>query len=212
MDAAYFLETLAGNFMDVVQYNEDNRGFEGATGTNITIKVLCGVMADTSLGDPYARYAAVARLMMDTFSIKCLNASYEGYRRDMTDASWSGPAAGGAVRRLVQRERRAASGGRGPNQRVLRRLRHPLHPDSSAQRLHRPVARPGGHLGHLAGPAGRFHPGNSPLCQHVPCQERGSPPAGSGTGSHLLTPAEVVEAVIDSSTGQATARSSFAAF
>lgn len=28
MDAAYFLETLAGNFMDVVQYNEDNRGFE----------------------------------------------------------------------------------------------------------------------------------------------------------------------------------------
>lgn len=28
MDAAYFLETLAGNFMDVVQYNEDNRAFE----------------------------------------------------------------------------------------------------------------------------------------------------------------------------------------
>lgn len=28
MDSAYFLETLAGNFMDVVQYNEDNRGFE----------------------------------------------------------------------------------------------------------------------------------------------------------------------------------------
>lgn len=28
MDSAYFLETLAGNFMDVVQYNGDNRGFE----------------------------------------------------------------------------------------------------------------------------------------------------------------------------------------
>lgn len=27
-ESAYFLETLAGNFMDVVQYNEDNRGFE----------------------------------------------------------------------------------------------------------------------------------------------------------------------------------------
>ncbi|KAL6105022.1 uncharacterized protein ACO6RY_06636 [Pungitius sinensis] len=102
MDSAYFLETLAGNFMDVVQYNEDNRGFEGATGTNITIKVLCGVMADTSLGDPYARYAAVARLMMDTFSIKCLNASYEGYRRDMADASWSGPAAGGGRQWVYQ--------------------------------------------------------------------------------------------------------------
>ncbi|KAG7250904.1 hypothetical protein CRUP_038724, partial [Coryphaenoides rupestris] len=29
MDSAYFLETLAGNFMDVVQYNQDNREFEG---------------------------------------------------------------------------------------------------------------------------------------------------------------------------------------
>lgn len=28
MDSAYLLETLAGNFMDVVQYNEDNREFE----------------------------------------------------------------------------------------------------------------------------------------------------------------------------------------
>lgn len=28
MDSAHFLETLAGNFMDVVQYNGDNRAFE----------------------------------------------------------------------------------------------------------------------------------------------------------------------------------------
>jgi len=28
MDSAYLLESLAGNFMDVVQYNEDNRAFE----------------------------------------------------------------------------------------------------------------------------------------------------------------------------------------
>ncbi|XP_071328023.1 thymus-specific serine protease isoform X1 [Trachinotus anak] len=97
MDAAYFLETLAGSFMDVVQYNEDNRGFEGVMGTNITIKVLCGVMGDTSLGEPYARYAAVARLMMDTFLIKCLDASYSTYLRDMTNTSWEGPAAGGVA-------------------------------------------------------------------------------------------------------------------
>ncbi|XP_034459958.1 thymus-specific serine protease isoform X2 [Hippoglossus hippoglossus] len=99
MDSAYFLETLAGNFMDVVQYNEDNRG---ATGTNITIKVLCGVMADSSLGDPYARYAAVARLMMDTFSIKCLDASYTTNLRDMTNTSWEGPAAGGGRQWVYQ--------------------------------------------------------------------------------------------------------------
>ncbi|CAI5694616.1 unnamed protein product [Oreochromis niloticus] len=94
MDSAYFLETLAGNFMDVVQYNEDNRGFEGLTGTNITIKVLCSVMTDSSLGDPYARYAAVARLMMETFSMKCLDTSFSKYVSDMTNTSWDGPAAG----------------------------------------------------------------------------------------------------------------------
>lgn len=68
---------------------------KGAVGTNITIKVLCGVMADTSLGDPYYRYAAVAHLMMDTFSIKCLDANFSTYLRDMTNTSWEGPAAGG---------------------------------------------------------------------------------------------------------------------
>lgn len=34
MDSAYFLEMLAGNFMDVVQYNEDNREFEVRLGKN----------------------------------------------------------------------------------------------------------------------------------------------------------------------------------
>lgn len=68
---------------------------QGAIGTNVTIKVLCGVMADASLGDPYYRYAAVAKLMMDTFSVKCLDASFSTYLRDMTNTSWEGPAAGG---------------------------------------------------------------------------------------------------------------------
>ncbi|XP_008307002.1 thymus-specific serine protease [Cynoglossus semilaevis] len=102
MDSAYFLETLAGNFMDVVQYNEDNRAFAGGRGTNITIKVLCGLMADTSLGDPYARYAAVAKLMMDTFSIKCLDARYTEYLSDMTNTSWEGAAAGGGRQWVYQ--------------------------------------------------------------------------------------------------------------
>uniref|UniRef100_A0A668A8S4 Serine protease 59, putative n=1 Tax=Myripristis murdjan TaxID=586833 RepID=A0A668A8S4_9TELE len=102
MDSAYLLEMLAGNFMDVVQYNQDNREFEGVVGTNITIKVLCSVMSDASLGEPYARYARVARLMMDTFSMKCLDASYTNYLRDMTNTSWDGPAAGGGRQWVYQ--------------------------------------------------------------------------------------------------------------
>ncbi|XP_076000535.1 thymus-specific serine protease [Genypterus blacodes] len=94
-DTAYFLEAVAGNFMDVVQYNQDNREFEGVVGTNITIKVICGMMADSSLGEPYDRYAAVARLMMDTFSRKCLDASYSNNLREMTNTTWEGPSAKG---------------------------------------------------------------------------------------------------------------------
>ncbi|XP_077468252.1 thymus-specific serine protease [Stigmatopora argus] len=100
-DSAYFLEILAGNFMDVVQYNEDKRDFEGIV-SNITIKVLCEVMSDTSLGDPYARYVAVARLMMDTFSMKCLDVSFNNNLRDMTNTSWDGPAAGGGRQWVYQ--------------------------------------------------------------------------------------------------------------
>ncbi|XP_030263278.1 thymus-specific serine protease [Sparus aurata] len=102
MDSAYLLETLAGNFMDVVQYNEDNRAFEGVPGTNITIKVLCSIMGDTSLGEPYARYAAVARLMMHTFFMNCLDASFSTNLRDMTNTSWEGSAAGGGRQWVYQ--------------------------------------------------------------------------------------------------------------
>lgn len=52
-------------------------------------------MGDISLGEPYARYAAVARLMLETFSIRCLDASFSNNLRVMTNTSWDGPAAGG---------------------------------------------------------------------------------------------------------------------
>uniref|UniRef100_A0A672NEF7 Putative serine protease K12H4.7 n=1 Tax=Sinocyclocheilus grahami TaxID=75366 RepID=A0A672NEF7_SINGR len=102
MDSAYLLESLAGNFMDVVQYNEDNRAFEGVVGTNITIKVLCSVMLDSSLGEPYDRYAAVARLMQNTFSQACINTQYKSYIQDMSNTSWSGPEAGGGRQWVYQ--------------------------------------------------------------------------------------------------------------
>ena len=46
---------------------------------------------------------------------------------------------------------------------------------------------------------------NSPLCQHVPCQERGSPPARSGPWPRLLPAPAVVEAITASPTGQSIA-------
>ncbi|XP_028925206.1 thymus-specific serine protease [Ornithorhynchus anatinus] len=102
MDSAYFLESLASNFMDVVQYNEDNRAFEGVKGTNITINVLCDIMSDISLGTPYDRYATVVRLLLNTFEMTCLDASYSNYVQEMTNFSWDGPAATGGRQWVYQ--------------------------------------------------------------------------------------------------------------
>ncbi|XP_069069586.1 putative serine protease K12H4.7 [Pleurodeles waltl] len=93
MDSAYFLETLAGTFMDVVQYNKDNRAFEGVKWTNITIQVVCNVMANLSLGTPYQRYAEVVHLMQQALESKCVDASYKKFVHDMSDPTWQGPAA-----------------------------------------------------------------------------------------------------------------------
>lgn len=71
--------------------------FQGAGGTNITIKVLCGMMLDSSLGDPYDRYAALVRLMQEMFSESCTDVQYKNYVQDMSNTSWSGPAAEGGV-------------------------------------------------------------------------------------------------------------------
>ncbi|XP_072428864.1 thymus-specific serine protease [Chiloscyllium punctatum] len=96
MDSGYFLETLAGNFMDVVQYNKDNRAFEDPKGVNITVDVLCTIMENSSLGIPYERYAKVSHLLLKTYEEKCLDASYSKFVSDMLNTSWAAPAADGS--------------------------------------------------------------------------------------------------------------------
>lgn len=61
------------------------------------------------------------------------------------------------VRRLLQRQCQTAGGGRGPDQRVLRCLQHPLLQDSFPQWFHRPLARSGNHAQHLNCLASCFH-------------------------------------------------------
>ena len=49
-DVSNFFENVIGNFEDVVQYNNDNREFEGIKNTNVTIKTLCDIMTKSSGG------------------------------------------------------------------------------------------------------------------------------------------------------------------
>lgn len=101
-EIATFTSNLAGNFEGVVQYNKDNRAFEGAIGTNITIDTLCGIMNDESVGDPLARYAKVNSLMLDTHGETCLDSSYKDLINELRQTSWSSSASEGGRQWMYQ--------------------------------------------------------------------------------------------------------------
>ncbi|PVD19043.1 hypothetical protein C0Q70_21602 [Pomacea canaliculata] len=95
-DIANLYSVLAGNFEDVVQYNKDNRAFEGAKGTNITIDTLCGIMDTDTNKSALQRYADVNTLMLTTYAEKCQDFTYASMISDLTKIDWdSNTAAGG---------------------------------------------------------------------------------------------------------------------
>lgn len=89
LDLSVFFYNLAENFAGVVQYNNDNRAFEGAKGTNITIQNVCDIMTNTSRGDTITRYSDVNSLILDTYGEKCLNIRYTKLANSLNYTSWN---------------------------------------------------------------------------------------------------------------------------
>nr|DBA26011.1 TPA: hypothetical protein GDO54_010325 [Pyxicephalus adspersus] len=102
MDLSFFLDTIAEYIMDVVQYNNDNREFEGVKNTNITIQVVCDIMANEVLGSPYDRYVEVIHTITKAAQEKCIEASYQAYVQDMRDCRWEGAASTGGRQWMYQ--------------------------------------------------------------------------------------------------------------
>ncbi|XP_065349861.1 putative serine protease K12H4.7 [Cloeon dipterum] len=94
-DISNLYETLAGNFAGVVQYNKDNRQFEGAIGANITIDVVCDIMTKSSIGSAVTRYAAVNDLLMKTYDQKCLDYKYENMINEFRNETLEGATGAG---------------------------------------------------------------------------------------------------------------------
>jgi len=101
-DIANFLSSVAGNFMGAVQYNNDNRAFEGATDVNVTIDAVCGYMNDDSVDDVVQRYANVNSFILMTYQEPCLDASYADLIAAYANISLDGPAAGGGRQWVYQ--------------------------------------------------------------------------------------------------------------
>lgn len=87
-DVALLAEALAGNFMGVVQYNRDNTAFEGRP-NDITITDLCDIMANSSLGTPLERYAAVNDLLLQSSGEETVGANFSEMVEDMKQVAWN---------------------------------------------------------------------------------------------------------------------------
>ncbi|XP_049810851.1 putative serine protease K12H4.7 [Schistocerca nitens] len=94
-DLSNLFESLASNFAGVVQYNKDNRQFEGAKATNITIDVVCNIMVNDSIGQPVSRYAAVNSLLLDAYGQECLDYKYSKMIEEMKAIAWDNETAEG---------------------------------------------------------------------------------------------------------------------
>ncbi|CAF1400477.1 unnamed protein product [Rotaria sordida] len=94
-DVDNFFETVSGNFQGVVQYNKDNRAFEGARATNITIDVLCKTMLDTSQPDILQRMVNVNDMLLTAYDQKCLDAGYMSMINRLRNTSWNASASEG---------------------------------------------------------------------------------------------------------------------
>ena len=85
-DVTNLFESLIGNFEGIVQYNKDNRAFEGAEWQNVTIETICDLMLDESQGSKLDRLA----LVNDLVSLKmegqtCLDHTYQSEVRNITE-------------------------------------------------------------------------------------------------------------------------------
>ncbi|XP_064089030.1 putative serine protease K12H4.7 [Macrobrachium nipponense] len=94
-DVSNMHELLAENFNGVVQYNKDNRAFEGVKGTNITINVVCDIMMDDTLGSELSRYSAVNSLLLDVYERQCFEHQYSAMIEEYQKTSWDQGAVGG---------------------------------------------------------------------------------------------------------------------
>ncbi|RWS22302.1 Serine carboxypeptidase S28-like protein [Leptotrombidium deliense] len=93
-DVSNLISTLAGNVEGIVQYNKDNRAFEKAPATNITIDTICGIMNDVSSGEELTRYATVNKIIMDAYGQKCLDFKYNNFIESMRETNWTSGANG----------------------------------------------------------------------------------------------------------------------
>ncbi|XP_064088841.1 putative serine protease K12H4.7 [Macrobrachium nipponense] len=88
LDVSNLFATLAGYIEEVVQYNKDNRGFEGVKGVNITIETLCNILMDEKKGPAIARYGEINDMFLALEGESCLDYTYDNMIKEFQATSW----------------------------------------------------------------------------------------------------------------------------
>lgn len=101
-DVSNLYEILASNFASIVQYNKDNRAFEGAKGYNITIDSACRTMLDESVGSEVDRLAAVNSLLLTAYNQTCLEYKYDKMINELKETDYKSKAAEGGRQWMYQ--------------------------------------------------------------------------------------------------------------
>lgn len=96
LDVQNLAQSLAGNFMGIVQYNRVGRALPG------TIDDLCSMMTNKTLGTELNRYAVVNSWLLESANQSSLDVSYSGLVAALRNTSWDAPASEGGRQWMFQ--------------------------------------------------------------------------------------------------------------
>lgn len=91
LDVMNFMSSLASNIDGIIQYNLDNRGFEGGP-IPLNVADVCNFMTNGS--NVLTQYATVNNIVLSQYGESCLDVSYQGMVQQMRNVTWGGPSDG----------------------------------------------------------------------------------------------------------------------
>ncbi|XP_075991129.1 putative serine protease K12H4.7 [Anticarsia gemmatalis] len=92
LDIDNFYNSIADDFADLVQYNEDNRISADAKYKNLTINTVCNMLTADGSVPAYKKLAAFNSVVLDKTNQTCLDYSYDNMIKDLRNMTW--PAGG----------------------------------------------------------------------------------------------------------------------
>ncbi|CAH0746146.1 unnamed protein product [Diatraea saccharalis] len=89
-DVKNFYNSIADDFADVVQYNEDNRIGANEEYRNVTINSICKLLTNDKEKPAYKRLAEFNAIIMAKNNQTCLDYSYDNMIKELRNVTWGG--------------------------------------------------------------------------------------------------------------------------